>query len=104
MSLAALPDPTDETNEAELDVIPAFEGHEVHGTKLRLVSALALEIDDRVLRHDHIVRLAVEARIVGVDHRVNDRNGSLDRIHTAKVLEVEFLPWTPGEDDGVLAP
>lgn len=84
------------------EMIPRFEGKEVATTKLVIGSARNLDIDDRVLRTDAIVRVAIEGRVTGVHHRVNERTGELERIQTVKAIDVEFLPWQEGEDDGVL--
>lgn len=75
-----------------LTSIPAFEGNAVDFTKLKIVSAANLECDDQVFRHEDIVTILVEARIAGIDHKINDRTGKLERIHTAKAIEAMVLP------------
>ena len=72
--------------------IPEFEGHEVCFTKAKITSAASLEIDDKAFRHDDIVQVLVEGRVTGIDHKVNDRSGKLERIHTIKVIEALVLP------------
>lgn len=72
--------------------IPRFEGEEVAFTKARITSVSALEVGDEVFRVDQIVRLVVEARVTGVDHKVNNE-GKLERIHTLKALDSYVIDW-----------
>jgi hypothetical protein len=53
---------------------------------------------------DDIVRLVIEARVSGVDHKVNERTGSLIRHQSIKVIAAELAPWDPAnpDDEGVL--
>lgn len=90
-------------SETEID-IPEFEGKTVHGTRLRVMSAMNLEIDDRVLRTDQIVRLVVEGRVNQISHKVDEKTGELMRIQSVKAMDVTFVPWdlTNPSDTGVL--
>jgi hypothetical protein len=67
--------------------IPEFEGETVELTAAKVTSASALEIDDQAWRMDNYVELVVTCRVVGVDHKVNDKTGKLTRVHTLKVVE-----------------
>lgn len=84
--------------------IPDFEGKAVQTTRLRVMSATNLEIDDRVLRTDQIVRLVIEGRVNGIHHKVNEKTGDLERVQTVKAMDVSFLPWDLADpsDSGVL--
>lgn len=72
--------------------IPNFEGQEVAFTKGKITSAANLEIDDSVFRLDDIVQVLVETRVTGIDHKVNERSGKMERIHTFKAIEAIVLP------------
>lgn len=84
--------------------IPEFEGKSVHATALRIMSGGNLDIDDRVLRTDQIVRVVIEGRVNGIHHKVNEKTGELERIQTVKAMDVSFVPWDPTnpDDTGVL--
>lgn len=69
--------------------IPAFEGKEVHTTKVRLPSLTGLDFGNVVLATDEVVRLVIEARVTGVAHTVNERSGDLERVQTLKALDVQ---------------
>ena len=73
--------------------IPAFEGQAVEFTKAKLTSVSALEIDDAVFSMDSFVRMTVEARVVRVDHVVNDKTGKLERVHTFKAIDATIVDW-----------
>jgi hypothetical protein len=83
--------------------VPMFEGKPVSTTKLKLTSTLALDVADRVLKVDDIIRITVDARVSQVHHNVNERTGDLERVQTAKALTVEIVPWNPDDpnDTGV---
>lgn len=84
--------------------IPFFEGKPVDDIRLKVTSAnTGLEIDE-VLRMDDIIRVVIEARVGQVDHKVNERTGSLTRNQTARVISAALIPWDPNDpnDRGVL--
>ncbi len=83
--------------------VPGFEGKPVSGTRLKITSASNLECDDQVLHVDDIVRVVVDARVVKISHDVNEKNGDLERVQTAKALDVAIVPWNPNDpnDTGV---
>lgn len=104
MSLSAVPDVDEEfTHPGDApkvtNSIPQFEGQDVAFTKAKITSAASLEIDDRVFRHDDIVRFVIEGRVTGVDHKVNDRSGNLERIHTIKAIDALVLDWDVSLED-----
>lgn len=72
--------------------IPRFEGQEVAFTKAKVTSVSGLEIGDEVFRMDDTVRMVVEARVVGIDHKVNSE-GKLERIHNLKALDSIVIDW-----------
>lgn len=77
--------------------IPRFEGEEVTFTKARITSVSGLEIGDEVFRMDQVVRMVVEARVVGIDHKVN-HDGKLERVHTLKALDSVVIDWNADLD------
>lgn len=81
-----------------------FEGKPVEGARLKVSTATQGLDVDVVLRMDDIVRLVIEARVSGVDHKVNERTGALIRHQSIKVIAAELAPWDPAnpDDNGVL--
>lgn len=73
--------------------IPFFEGQIVDFTKASFTSGTNLEIDDAVFRTDEIVQFVVEARCAGVNHKVNEKTGAMERVHTMKVIDVLPVPY-----------
>lgn len=82
--------------------IPFFEGKPVETTKLKLTSLAGMDIDNATLRIDDLIHVKVVARVSQVHHDVAPK-GHMERIHTAKVLSVEIVPWNEDdpEDTGV---
>lgn len=75
--------------------LPQFEGQDVECTRLKLTSVSDLELaEDTVYKIDDIVKLFVEGRVVRVDHAVDEKTGTLKRVHTIKVAEAIQVPWT----------
>lgn len=72
--------------------IPDFEGEAVAATKGKITSVGGLEIGDRTFKMDESVRMVVEARVVGIDHRVN-ATGKLERVHTLKAIDSAVIDW-----------
>jgi hypothetical protein len=68
--------------------IPHFEGQEVASTRAKMTSVASLDVENVVLTTDETVRVVIEARVVGVDHRVNERSGLLERVQTLRPVEV----------------
>lgn len=72
--------------------IPRFEGEEVTGTKAKISSVTGLDVADQVFRMDETVRLVVECRVVGVDHKVTP-DGKLERVHNFKAIDSVVIDW-----------
>lgn len=77
--------------------IPRFEGEEVAFTKATIKSVSGLEVGDQVFRMDQVVRMVVEARVVGIDHKVNTE-GKLERVHNMKALDSIVIDWNADLD------
>lgn len=92
--LAIVPDP--EQPDRQLgdrpDTIPNFEGEEVFSTKAKITSVAGLEVGDRVFRMDESVKLVIEARVVGIDHKPNPQ-GKLERVHLLKAIDSLVIGW-----------
>lgn len=73
--------------------IPEFEGNKVHRTKAQFTSASNLEVADEVYRLDEVKRFYVEAKVVDVRHKVNEKSGELDRVQVLKVVDVQPITW-----------
>lgn len=82
--------------------IPDFEGAEVSGTSLKIITSTVLDLPDVVLRVDDVVHLIVEARVTSVNHQVHTTSGRLIRLQTAKPFTAQIVPYVEGQDDGVL--
>jgi hypothetical protein len=95
--LAIVPDP-DSTDVVERaigdrpETIPNFEGEEVTTTKAKITSVAGLEVGDRVFRMDESVKLVIEARVVGIDHKPNAQ-GKLERVHLLKAIDSLVIGW-----------
>lgn len=85
------PEPSTQVN------IPEFEGNKVHRTKAQFTSATNLEVEDEVYRLDQVKRFYVEAKVVNVHHRVNEKTGELDRVQVLKVVDVKPVSWDVAE-------
>jgi len=87
--------PADRQTRRELSAsIPEFEGQEVSFTKAKITSVSGLEVGDQVFRMDETVRMVVEARVVGIDHKVNPTTGKLERVHLMKALDSVVINWS----------
>lgn len=84
-------------------MIPNFEGKDVATTRVVIGSTATLDFDQVVVRHDDLVRVIVEARVVGIGHQVNPVTGQLERIQRLKPVEAALTPWDPADptDGGV---
>lgn len=77
--------------------IPRFEGQDVSFTKGKITSVGGLEIGDQVFRMDQVVRMVVECRVVGIDHKVNAQ-GDLERVHLMKAVDSIVIDWNADLD------
>lgn len=73
--------------------LPDFEGHTVNAGRIKLSGGSNLEGPAYPNHIDDIVRLFVEARVVRVDHAVDEPTGKLNRIQTIKIIDAIQLPW-----------
>jgi len=73
--------------------LPQFEGKDVEYTGAKITSVGSLEIDDAVWPVDHYVRMVVECRVVGIDHKVNEKTGKLGRVHVLKAIDSKVIDW-----------
>lgn len=92
--LAAVPpyDDDEQSTQADVHEIPRFEGEEVQATKAKITSVGGLEIGDRVFRLDQTVKLIVEARVDGIDHK-QTASGKIERIHLLKAIDSTVIDW-----------
>jgi len=79
-------DVTEETPE-----LPSFENQPVFLSTAKLSTA-KLELDDASYPIDALVNLAVEVRVTGVNHVVDQVTGTLARVHTFKVVQADVVP------------
>lgn len=73
--------------------LPKFEGKEVGFTGAKITSVGSLEIEDAIWPVDHYVRMVVECRVVGIDHKVNEKTGLLGRVHVLKAIDSQVIAW-----------
>lgn len=73
--------------------LPTFEGKEVEFTAAKITSVAGLEIDDAVWPVDKYIKMIVECRVVGIDHKVNEKTGKLGRVHLLKAIDSTVVPW-----------
>lgn len=73
--------------------LPSFEGKAVEATRVLLYSTNGLDFDNAVLRHDDIVKVVLECRVMDVDHKINQTTGKLERIHKIKPIDGDIVPW-----------
>lgn len=80
------------------DSLYDFEGEPVSRTKAKVTSAANLEVNDGIYRVDDTVKLVVECRVVGVDHKVAS-DGKIERVHTFKAIDSLMIDWNIDIDD-----
>lgn len=85
--------PQYETERASEEFLYEFEGHPVHFTKAKVTSVAGLEIGDAIFRVDDVVRMFVECRVVGIDHKTNDKTGKMERVHLMKAVDSLVVDW-----------
>lgn len=85
--------------------IPAFEGHPVDATVVKVSGTAPMDdLIDVVLGVDDVVQMITQYRCVGVSHAVNEQNGLLTRVHHLKPVEMTLAPIDPSDpnDDGII--
>lgn len=88
-----------------MNPIPAFEGHPVEGTVVKVKGTAPLDdLTDVVLGVDDVVQMVSQYRCVGVYHDVDEKTGALVRVHMIRPIEMALLPVDPHdpEDDGII--
>ncbi len=81
--------------------IPAFEGHPVAKTAVKITGALNTEdLQGEVLRHDDVVQVIAQFRVVGVNH-IADEDGEITRIQTLRPTMMVLAPIDPNDPDDI---
>lgn len=100
MSIHALP-PRITGDAAEFDepiprsvnpTIPPFEGNKVDDLEAKLAGMSGLEFQTSH-KVDQTARLLITGRVVGVNHRVDDKTGHLIRQEVFKVIDAIEVPF-----------
>jgi hypothetical protein len=65
-----------------------FQGKPVAVSKLQLTGGAKDLIGFDEPKLDQIVRITIEARVTGVDHRVNEQSGDLESIVRCKAIDI----------------
>ena len=87
-----------------MNYIPAFEGHPVDATIVKVTGTAPLDdLADVVLGVDDVVQMISQYRCVGVSHAVDDK-GPLTRVHHIKPIEMALAPIDPTDpdDEGII--
>jgi hypothetical protein len=88
-----------------MSYIPAFEGHPVDATVVRVSGSAPMDdLSEVVLGVDDVVQMITQYRCVGVSHAVDDKTGTLTRVHHIKPIEMALVPIDPNDpnDDGII--
>ena len=94
----------DENENHQHKPIPAFEGHPVNATAIKMSGAITLDdLDGEVVYMDDVVQMISQFRCVGVRHEV-DKNGEITRVQILRPMEAYLYPFDPSDpnDTGVL--
>lgn len=89
----------------ETETIPAFEGHPVEGTLVKMSGSAPLDdLDGTVIGVDDVVQMISQFRCTGVYHRVDDKSGNLVRVQVLKPIEMALAPIDPNDpnDTGIM--
>src|SRR3982751_2685459 len=87
-----------------IEPIPAFEGHPVDGTSLKISGAIdGDDLNEVVVSVDDVVQLRSLYKVVGIYHRV-DKSGRLIRDQYLRPIEVQLVPIDPSnpDDEGIM--
>lgn len=87
------------------DTIPAFEGHPVSSTAVKITGKLVTDdLQGYVLRQDDVVQVLCQYKVVGVHHNVDDKTGELVRVQLLRPTEMVLAPIDPTDpdDDGII--
>jgi hypothetical protein len=86
------------------DRIPAFEGHPVDGTAVKMSGAAPLDdLDGEVISVDDVVQMISQFRCVGVHHQVDKNTGKLIRVQVLRPVLMALVPIDPNDpnDTGI---
>lgn len=84
------------------ETIPAFEGHPVSATAVKVSGKLMTDdLQGVVLRHDDVVQVMTQYRVVGVHHDVDDKTGEITRVQIIKPIEMVLAPYDPSDPDDI---
>ncbi len=85
--------------------IPAFEGHPVEATIMKMSGAAPLDdLDDTVIGVDDVVQMISQFRCIGIHHKVDEKTGALVRVQVLRPVEMALMPIDPSnpDDDGII--
>lgn len=89
----------------ENETIPAFEGHPVEGTVVKMSGAAPLDdLDGQVIGVDDVVQMISQFRCVGIHHKVDEATGNLVRVQVLRPIEMALAPIDPSDpnDTGIV--
>ena len=67
-----------------------FQGKDIHATKVR-ISGGAQEVFVEAPEIDQIVEITLEGRVTGVDFRVNESSGELEKHVRVKMMDIDSV-------------
>lgn len=86
--------------------IPHFEGRPVDATIVKMSGQVPLDeaLSETVLHMDDAVQLISMFRVVGVQHKVDEKSGQLVRVQILKPVEAALQPIdaTNPDDEGIV--
>lgn len=88
-----------------VESIPAFEGHPVEGTIIKMSGAAPLdELDGTVIGVDDVVQMISQFRCIAVHHKVDEKTGNLMRVQVLRPVQFALCPIDPDDpsDDGII--
>jgi len=84
------------------DPIPAFEGHPVSATAVRITGSLITDdLQGIVLKHDDVVQVLTQYRVVKVHHDVDEKSGEMVRVQYLRPVEMVLAPIDPDDPDDI---
>lgn len=70
-----------------------FDEYAVADTSAKITSVGALDIDGAVFNIGEMVKIVIEARVIGVDHELDKTERHLIRKHKLTALDVVVVDW-----------
>lgn len=84
------------------DPIPAFEGHPVAATAVKITGALITDdLQGIVLRQDDVVQVFTQYRVVGVHHNADEKTGELTRVQILRPVVMVLAPIDPSDPNDI---